>query len=63
MAGDRLFVVDDDGTVAVASWSRKGLKVLGEAQLLRANAWTVPLLSGSRLFVRDRHRILALALE
>ena len=63
LAGDRLYVVDDDGTVAVAVVSRKGLKVLGEAQLLRANAWTVPLLADSTLFVRDRRRVLALQLE
>ncbi|MGH9631209.1 MAG: PQQ-binding-like beta-propeller repeat protein, partial [Bryobacteraceae bacterium] len=63
LAGNTLFVVDDDGTVASATVSRQGLKVLGEAQLLRANAWTVPVLAESRLFVRDRHRIIALALE
>jgi outer membrane protein assembly factor BamB len=63
LAGDRLFVVDDDGTVAIATISPKGLKVLAEAQLLRANAWTVPVVSGPRLFVRDRHKIMALALE
>jgi outer membrane protein assembly factor BamB len=63
LGGDRLFVVDDDGTVAIATISRQGLKVLAEAQLLQANAWTVPVVSGSRLFVRDRHKIMALALE
>jgi len=63
LAGDVLFVVDDDGTVAMAIVSRRQLKVLGEAQLLRANAWTVPTLSESRLFVRDRHRIMALGLD
>ena len=55
--------LDDDGSVAVASISRSGLKVLGQAQLLRANAWTVPLMVGSRLYVRDRHRLLALDLN
>jgi outer membrane protein assembly factor BamB len=63
LAGSRLFVVDDDGTVAIATISRQGLKVLAEAQLLRANAWTAPVVSESRLFVRDRHKIMALALE
>jgi outer membrane protein assembly factor BamB len=63
LAGERLFVVDDDGTVAIATVSREGLKVLGEAQLLRANAWTGPVPAGSRLFVRDRHKVLALGLE
>ena len=63
LAGKTLFVADDDGTVAIAAISRQGLKVLGQAQLLRANAWTVPLLVDARLFVRDRHRIVALALD
>jgi outer membrane protein assembly factor BamB len=63
LAGDKLFVVDDDGTVAVSIISREGLKVLGEAQLLRANAWTVPVLFGSTLYVRDRHRLAALDLN
>jgi outer membrane protein assembly factor BamB len=63
MAGEAIFVVDDDGTVAAATVSRQGLKVLGETQLLRANAWTVPLLVGSRLYVRDRHRLIALQLD
>jgi len=62
-ADNTLFVVDDDGTVAMASISRAGMKVLGEAQLLRANAWTVPLVSGSILFVRDRHKLIALTLD
>ena len=63
LAGDTLFVVDDDGSVAMAAVSRQGLMVIGEAQLLRANSWTVPMLAGSRLFVRDRHRLVALQLE
>ena len=63
LAGDRLFVVDDDGSVAIATISPQGLKVLAEAQLLRANAWTAPVVSGTQLFVRDRHKVIALALE
>ncbi|MBC7925640.1 MAG: PQQ-binding-like beta-propeller repeat protein [Bryobacteraceae bacterium] len=63
LAGDTLAVVDDDGTVAVATISKQGLKVLSEAQLLRANSWTAPLVADSRLFVRDRHQIMALAVE
>ncbi len=63
LAGQTIYVVDDDGTVAMATISPQGLKVLGEAQLLRANAWTAPLLSETTLFVRDRHRVLALAMQ
>ena len=63
LAKDRLYVVDDDGTVGVASISPQGMKVLGEAQLLRANAWTAPVLSGNRLYARDRHKLIALELN
>ena len=63
LADSTAFVVDDDGTVALASISPNGMRVLGEAQLLRANAWTVPILAESRLYVRDRHRIIALELQ
>jgi len=37
--------------------------VIAESQLLRANAWTVPVVSGPRLLVRDRHRVVAFSLE
>jgi outer membrane protein assembly factor BamB len=63
LSGQTLFITDDDGSVGMASVSRERLKVLGEAQLLRANSWTVPMLDGTRLFVRDRHRLIALQLE
>jgi outer membrane protein assembly factor BamB len=63
MGGNTVFAVDDDGSVGMASVSRKGLELLGEAQLLRANSWTVPVIDGTRFIVRDRHRIIALALE
>ena len=63
LAGDRIFVADDDGSVAVATIAPEGMKVLAEAQLLQANSWTVPVVSDSRLFVRDRHKLIALALE
>jgi outer membrane protein assembly factor BamB len=63
LAGDRLFVTDDDGSVAIAAISPEGVEVQNEAQLLRANSWTAPTVSGARLFVRDRHQVLALSLE
>lgn len=63
LASDKLFIVDDNGSVAIATVSRQGLKLLGQPQLLRANAWTAPVLAESRLFVRDRHRLIALDLD
>lgn len=63
LAGDRLFVVDDDGTVAIATVSPQGLKVLSEAQLLRANSWTLPIVLDSGFYVRDRHKVMALPIR
>lgn len=63
LAGDKLFVTDDDGSVGMAKITNEGLEVLGEQQLLKANSWTVPMLNGKTLFVRDRHRMLALMLD
>lgn len=63
MAGDRIFVTDDDGSVGMAQVSREGLKVLSEAQLLKSNSWTVPVVQNGRLFVRDRHKAMAIALD
>ena len=63
VAGDVIFVTDDDGSVGAAQISREGFKLLGQTDLLRANSWTCPTLSGSRLFVRDRHNLTALELK
>jgi outer membrane protein assembly factor BamB len=63
LRGTTLFVVDDDGTVAVATLSPQGMKIVTEQQLLKPNSWTAPAVDGSRLFVRDRHRIVALDLN
>jgi hypothetical protein len=38
------------------------LKVLAKVELLKQNAWTVPTLVGTRLFVRDRKTIMGLEL-
>ena len=63
LAKDVLLATDDDGSVGAAQVSREGFKLLGQAEMLRANSWTCPTLSGSRLFVRDRHRLTALDLN
>ena len=59
---DRLLILDEDGTLALAEASRLGLKVLGKASVLSRAAWTVPTLIGKRLYLRDRRTIKALDL-
>ena len=41
----------------------KKLKVRSKIQLCKRNAWTVPTLIGTTMFVRDRHKIMALDLS
>jgi hypothetical protein len=46
----------------LATASPAGLKVNAKVELLRHNAWAVPTLVGTRLYVRDRKTIVALEL-
>ena len=61
-ADGKLVVVDEDGNLALASVSPQGLKVLSKVSLLQSNAWTAPSLVGTKLYVRDRHTMMALDL-
>jgi outer membrane protein assembly factor BamB len=60
-ADGKLIILDEDGRLALARPNPDGsLAVLAKAQLLAANAWTVPTLAGTTLFLRDREKIMAL---
>jgi outer membrane protein assembly factor BamB len=61
-AGGRLIILDEDGNLALATPGADGLTVHAKAQILGERAWTAPMLSGTTLFVRDRHQIMALDL-
>ncbi len=58
-ADDKLVVLDEDGTLGLATVSAQGLKVLARAQILEHLAWTPPTLVGRTLYVRDRKTIAA----
>lgn len=62
-ASDRLLLLDEDGTLAVATPGATGLTVHAKAQVLGSPAWTVPTLSGTTLYARDRRDIVALDLR
>jgi hypothetical protein len=55
-------ILDEDGTLALATPSPRGLTVHAKASVLANKAWTVPTLVGTTLYVRDRARIRALEL-
>ncbi len=62
--GDKkLIILDEDGNLALTSPKSKKLKIRSKFELLKRNAWTVPTLVGTKLYVRDRHRIMALDLS
>ena len=62
--GDKkLIILDEDGNLALTSPRSKKLKIRSKFQLCKRNAWTVPTLIGTRLYVRDRHQIMALDLS
>ncbi|HYE85759.1 MAG TPA: PQQ-binding-like beta-propeller repeat protein [Vicinamibacterales bacterium] len=58
-ADNKLIILDEDGTLAIASVSPQGLKVLSRASILEHRAWTPPTLAGRTLYVRDRKTIAA----
>ncbi len=62
LADGKLIIVDEDGNLALATVSPKGLTVHSKVALLRSNAWTPPSLAGTTLYVRDRHSLVALDL-
>ena len=62
-ADGKFIVVDEDGNLALADFSAQGLKVLSRVELLHQNAWTVPSLAGSRLYLRDRTTLMVLDLR
>jgi outer membrane protein assembly factor BamB len=59
-ADGKFFVVDEDGDLSLATFSPDGVKVLSKVSLLKSNAWTAPTLAGTKLYIRDRHSLVAL---
>ncbi len=58
-ADGKLIILDEDGTLAIATVTPQGMKVLARAQILENLAWTPPTLVGTTLYVRDRKTIAA----
>jgi outer membrane protein assembly factor BamB len=62
-ADGKFIVLDEDGTLSLATFSPQGAKVLSRVSLLQNNAWTVPSLAGTTLYLRDRRSMMALDLR
>jgi outer membrane protein assembly factor BamB len=61
-ADGRFIILDEDGQLLLATATSEGLTVTSKVELLKSQSWTVPSLSGTRLYVRDRKDIIALEL-
>ena len=61
-ANGKLLILDEEGTLGLATVSAGGLQVLARARVLESIAWTPPTLLGTKLFVRDRKTIAAFEL-
>lgn len=62
-ADNKVIVLDEDGTLGLATVSGQGLNVLAKAAVMEGRAWTPPTLVGTRLYVRDRQTIAAFDLS
>lgn len=58
----RVVLLDENGTLALASLTQQGVDVLASAEVSTSPSWTVPTLVGSTLYVRDRREIMAVDL-
>ena len=61
-AGQLSVALDDEGRLFLLRLTRAGLEVLAEAPVFESRTWTAPTLVGDRLYLRDRHEIVALSL-
>ncbi len=61
-ADNKLIILDEDGTLAIASPGQSGLTIHAKASVMKNRAWTVPTLAGTKLYLRDRRTIVALDL-
>jgi outer membrane protein assembly factor BamB len=62
LAGGRLIVLDEDGSLGLVTMSPQGLQVQARAEIFSGRSWTFPTLVGTRLYLRDRKKMLALDL-
>jgi len=52
MADGKLIILSEDGELVIAEASPKGFKALKRSRILNGTCWTVPVLSGGRIYAR-----------
>lgn len=61
-ADDKLIILDEDGQLGLASATPEDLTVHSTFKLFDDVSWTVPTIVGKTMYVRDKHKIMALDL-
>ena len=59
-AAGKMVILDEDGTLGLATATPQGLTVHARAEVLKSPAWTAPTLISGILYVRDRYTVAAL---
>jgi len=62
-ADEKLLFLSEDGELTLARVTPDRFEHLASAPIARANAWTLPTLAGTTLYIRDEEKILALDLS
>lgn len=62
-ADGKLLILDEDGTLYLATATPQALQVHAKASVLSGRSWTVPTLVGTRVYVRNRETIKALEIS
>jgi hypothetical protein len=63
LADGKIIILDEDGWLVLTKPKPDGsLQILSKTQVLSHNAWTIPTLAGTTLYLRDRKLIVALDL-
>jgi len=61
-SGNRLVLLDEEGTLALVSIEDNEPRIVAQAELLSRRAWAAPTLVGTVLYARDRKEIVAVEL-
>ncbi len=62
-ADGAFLILDEDGRLALATFTDDGLELRGEVEVADSYAFSAPTLVGTELFVRDRHHLTAFDLS
>jgi outer membrane protein assembly factor BamB len=62
-ADEKFILLDEEGNLALATATSKGMDIRSKAKVLERLSWTAPTLVGSRMYMRDHKTIMCLELS